>query len=177
MREARMAQQMGARRERPSAVGIVVGTNEVPCAGNAETFLVTLAPFKDHGRIAFVASTIKSRPVLQDAASNLSLEDSQRLNAAFGRIMEGLLDNGVIKSDGVFKSTKPGKPDIHVTILGNPYQDNSLRLYVHKGQRNGVPVLFQDARTTKKGAERIERAFRQEAGYKSPRGWDVKSRN
>ncbi|MCL5435368.1 MAG: hypothetical protein M1405_03195 [Patescibacteria group bacterium] len=178
MREARMARQMGIQRgERHPAVSIHAGTTIVPCAQRAETLPVTLAPFKDHSRLAFVASTIRSRSALQDAASSLSLEDSQRLNVAMGRVMEGFLDTGILKSDAVFKSTQDGKPDIHVIILGNPYQDSSLRLYFHKGEHNGVPVLFQDARTTKKSAERVERAFRQEAGYQPPRDWDIKRRN
>ncbi len=178
MGEARMAQQMGVRRvERPPAVSIDAGFDIVPCAERTESLPITLAPFKDHGRPAFIASTIRSRTVLQDVASSLSLADSQKLNAVIGRLMEGLLDTGVIKSDAVFKSTLEGKPDIHVIILGNPYQDSSLRLYFHKGEHNGVPVLFQDARTTKKRAARIEGLFRQEGGYQSPRDWDIKRRN
>lgn len=178
MSEAKMAMQIGIQRsERRPAIVIVAGFSTVPCAGVAESLSITLAPFKNHGRPAFVASTIRSRPVLQDVASNLSLTDSQKLNAALERVMEGLLDTGVIKSDAVFKSTKEGKPDINVIMLGNPYQDSSLRLYVHNGEHNGKPVLFQDARTTKKEAERVERAFKQEAGYQSPRGWDIKRKN
>jgi len=178
MSEARMARQMRVQSEgRQAAVDIHAGPNIVPCARRMETLPITLAPFKDHGRPAFIASTIRSRLVLQDVASSLSLADSQKLNAVIGRIMEGLLDTGVLKSDAVFKSTLEGKPDIHVIILGNPYQDSSLRLYFHRGEHNGVPVLFQDARTTKKEAERVERVFRQEAGYQSPRGWDIKRKN
>ena len=178
MSEARIAKQIGIqRRERHSAVNIDAGPTIVPCAGRAEILPITLAPFKNHGRTAFVASTIKSRVVLQDVASSLSLEESQRLNAVMGRVMEGLLDNGVIKSDAIFKSTQEGKPDIHVIILGNPYQESSLRLYVHKGEHNGVPILFQDARTTKKGAERVERVFRQEAEYQPPKDWNTRRRN
>ncbi len=178
MSEARMAMQTGIQRsERRPAVGIVAGFSTVPCARVAESLSITLAPFKDHSRPAFIASTIRSRTVLQDTASSLSLKDSQRFNAAITRVTEGFLDTGIIKSDAVFKSAQEGKPDIHVIILGDLYQDSSLRLYFHKGEHNGVPVLFQDARTTKKTAARIEGLFRQEGGYQSPRDWDIKRRN
>ncbi len=177
MTEARRAQQMGTQiAERRPTVVIIAGSGMVPCAERAESLLITLAPFKDHGRPAYMASTIRSRPVLQDTANNLSFQESQKLNAAMTRAMEGLLDTGIIKSDAVFRSTEEGKPDVHVIILGDPYQDNSLRLYLHKGVYNGVPILFQDARATKKRAERVEGAFRQ-AGYQPPRDWNVKGRN
>lgn len=177
MSEASMAWQIGIQRAgRRSAVVIIAGFGMVPCAERTESLPITLAPFKDHGRPAYIASTIRSRPVLQDTASNLSFQESQKLNAAITRAMEGLLDTGIIKSDAVFRSTEKGKPDIHVIILGDPYQDNSLRLYLHKGVHNGVPILFQDARATKKRAERVEGAFRQ-AGYQPPRDWNVKGKN
>ena len=177
MSEASMARQMGAQRaERRPAVVIIAGFGMVPCAERSESLQITLAPFKDHGRSAYIASTIKSRPALQDTASDLSLQESQKLNAAMIRVMECLLDTGIIKSDAVFRSTEKGKPDIHVIILGDSYQDNSLRLYLHKGVHNGSPILFQDARATKKKAERVEGAFRQ-AGYQPPRDWNVKGRN
>lgn len=177
MGEARMAQQMGIQGREPArfrhpTVNLIAGTEIVPCASRTETAPVTLAPFPDSGRPAFVASTISSRDVLIHAADGLSEDESQRLNGAFERAMEGLLDEGIVRSDAVLRSDMEGKPDIHVIILGDPYKDNSLRLYCHAGEHEGAKVLFQDARTRKKGADKVEGIFRREGGYQLPKGWD-----
>ena len=176
MNEARMAQQMGKQeRFRSPAITIEAGSTVVPCAGSRETISVTLAPFKDHGRPAYIASTIRSRSTLQEAASSLSEAESQRLNEALSRTMEGLLDEGLVRSDAVLKSRKEGKPDMHMLIIGNPFQDNSLRLYFHVGIYEGHRVIFQDARTRKKGADKVEGAFRSYGGYQPPGNWENKS--
>jgi hypothetical protein len=176
MGEARMAQHMGIQeRFRSPAITIEAGRSIVPCAGSRETMPVTLAPFKDHGRPAFIASTIRSRSTLQEAAGNLTEADSQRLNEALSRTMEGFLDEGTVKSDAILKSSREGKPDMHMLIIGNPFQDNSLRLYYHVGEYEGNRVIFQDARTTKKGADKVERTFRTYGGYQTPRNWESKS--
>ena len=161
-------------RFRSPAVTINAGSSIVPCAGRRETMPITLAPFKDHGRPAFVASTIKSRDSLQEVAGSLSEPESQRLNDALSRTMETLLDEGSVRSDAVLRSNTDGKPDVHMLIVGNPFQDSSLRLYYHIGEHEGARVIFQHARTTKKGAERVERALR-EGGYQTPRNWESKS--
>lgn len=167
---------MGAQeRFRHSNVRLQADRTVVPCARGAETVPVTLAVYPDHGRPAFVGSTIGSREVLVAAADDLDPAESQRLNNALGRTMEQLLDDGIIKSNAVFSSDQDGKPDIHLIVIGDPYKDSSLRLYCHAGVHDGKPVLYQDGRTRKRGADRIERAFRSEGGYFPPRSWDNRS--
>lgn len=154
---------------------IIIEANKtiIPCASKNEIIPITLAPFPDHGRPAFVASTIKSRDIFIEAAKNLTLDESQRLNAAMERTIEELLDKGrIINSSAVLTSAAEYKPDIHVIIIGNPYKDNSLRLYCHMGKHEDAIVLFQDARTTKKDAEKVEKIFCKEAGYKFPKDWN-----
>src|SRR3990172_2886740 len=178
MGETKMAQQMGVQeRFNHSAVEITAGSTVVPCASPGETLRVTLAPFKDHGRPAFIASTIKSIASLQEAARALNEQASQRLNDALTRNMETLLDEGSVKSDVVLKSSQDGKPDIHMEIIGDPYKDNSLRLYYHLGEYQGARVIFQDARTTRRGSERVERTLKQEGGYQAPHRWDHRKRD
>jgi hypothetical protein len=160
---------------RSPAITIQADSNIIPCARQRETMPITLVPFKDHGRPAYIASTINSREVLKEAAGSLSEAESQRLNEALSRSMEVFLDNGIIKSDATLRSNLEGKPDIHMIIVGNPYQDNSLRLYYHVGQFQGARVIYQDARTTKRGADRIERTLRSDGGYQTPRNWESKS--
>lgn len=180
MGEAGMAQRMGIQRGEPARfrhpnVALEADWTIVPCAQGAEIVPVTLAVFPDHGKPAFVGSTISSRDVFIEAARDLTLSESQRLNNALERTMEGLLDEGSVKSDAVLKSSQPGKPDIHMLIVGNPYQDTSLRLYFHLGEFEGARVIYQDARTTKKGADKVERVLRTTGGYQTPRDWESKS--
>lgn len=177
MGEARMAQQMGVQGVEPARfrhpnVTLEADRTVVPCAQGAETVPVTLAVFPDHGRPAFVGSTISSRDVFIEAARDLTLSESQRLNAAMERTMEQLLNGGFIISDGIFTSEAQGKPDIHVIVIGDPHQDTSLRLYCHVGEYEGAPALFQDARVRKRGAGVIEKAFKREGKYIPPRNWD-----
>lgn len=161
-------------RFRSPAISIDAGSTVVPCASPSESMSKTLAPFKDHGRPAFIASTIKSRGTLREAAGNLSEAESQRLNYALLRTMETLLDGGGVRSDAVLRSSFDGKPDVYMLIVGNPFQDSSLRLYYHLGEYQGARVIYQDARATKKYADRVERAFR-EGGYQTPRNWETRS--
>jgi len=177
MNEARIAQRMGIQRGesarfRHPNVTLEADRTVVPCAEGVETVPVTLAVFPDHGRPAFVGSTIGSREVLRDAASDLTEAESQRLNAAMERTTEQLLNGGFIISDGIFTSEAEGKPDIHVIVIGDPHQDTSLRLYCHAGEYEGVPALLQDARVRKKGAGVIEKAFKREGEYMPPKNWD-----
>lgn len=154
---------------------IIIEANRtiIPCANKNEIIPITLASFPDHGRPAFVASTIKSRDVFIEAARNLTLDESQRLNSAMERTIEELLDKRrITNSSAVLTSATENKPDIHVIIIGNPYRNNSLRLYCHMGKHEGVTVLFQDARATKRDAERVERTFSKDAGYKPPKDWN-----
>lgn len=109
--------------------------------------------------------------------------ESQRLNGALERTIEQLLDNGIVRSNGVFKSDREGKPDLHVISVGDTFSDSSLRLYFHVGQHEIVDsrgkrvkatVLFQDARVRKSRALEIQRAFTREGGYVFPKEWDAK---
>lgn len=176
MREVKMVQQIGIQREstrfRHPNVVLSADRTIVPCAEGKETIPVVLAMFPDHGRPAFVGSTIRSRDIFIEAASELTLGESQRLDRAWRAIMEGLLHDGFIKSDGIFKSKAEGKPEVHVVIIGEPHQDNSLRLYFHVGEHEGAPVLFQDSRVRKKGAREIEKTFEKEGRYVPPNNWD-----
>lgn len=156
---------------RHPAVAIEVGSETVPYLREDETSRVTLAPFKDHGRPAFVSSTIKSRGKVAEVAGSLSEEQSQRLNQAMDRTMENLLDEGHITGMTVMSSTVQGKPDVFVINVGNPYSESSLRLYCHQGMHEGVPVLFQDARATRKTSAKIEKELGK-AGYSSPVNFD-----
>jgi hypothetical protein len=159
-------------------VTIEAGATVVPCANprNRETYPVTLAVFHDHGTAAYIASTIKSRHSLVQAAKALSLEDSQRLNTALTKITEDVLAHGEARSDAVLTSTVDGKPYIQIAVLGNPFNDTSLRLYFHTGVYEGATVVYQDARTRTKDAGGVERTFRQEAGYTPPKNWGEKKR-
>jgi hypothetical protein len=150
----------------------------VPCANSRrnEIHPVTLATALDHGTTIYVASTIKSRHSLVQAASNLSLEDGQRLDSAWLKITADVLTHGEARSDAVLTSTVEGKPDIQVVVLGNPFNDTSLRLYFHTGIYKGATVVYQDARTRTKDAGGVERTFRQEAGYTPPKNWGEKKR-
>lgn len=158
-------------------VVIEAGREVVPCAGRNEIILVTLAPFRDHERPALVGSTIKSRAALVAAASELSEDDGQRLDSLRGRVVDQFLDTGKIVGNGVFTSHQDGKPDIHVLVLGDPWKETSLRLYCHVGEYRGTPVLYQDAKTRKKSAERVERVLRVDGGYLPPKSWLNKSRS
>jgi hypothetical protein len=145
----------------------------VPYLDQGQAVPVTLAVYPDHGRPAFVGSTIGGSPVLKDIASTLSESESQRLNKAMGRTLDQLLDSGHIESSTVLNSDEAGRPLIHVIIVGDPYKDDSLRLYCHTGDFEGATVLYQDARARKKDASRVERIFKK-TGYEAPENWDNK---
>ena len=187
MGEAQMAQQMGANREnarfRHPNVVLAADRTVVPCAVGAETVPVVLAVFPDHGRPAFVGSTIRSRNEFVEAAKGLTEGESLRFDAALGRTMEQLLNEGIIRSNGIFKSEREGKPEVHVIAVGDTFSSNSLRLYVHAGQHETVDasgrkvkamVLYQDARVRKSGAWEVEKTFMREGGYIPPRDWDTR---
>jgi len=153
---------------RHPAVTIEVGSETVPYLREGEVASVTLAPFKDHGRPAFISSTIKSNEAVIEAADTLSEKDSQRLNEAMDRTMELLLDDGFIGNGmSVMTSKDKNKPDVFIINIGSSYSDSSLRLYCHIDSFNNSPVLYQDGRGTKKTAKRIERELAK-AGYSSP---------
>jgi hypothetical protein len=163
---------------RRSNVVIEADATVVPCANpkKNETHPITLAVFHDHGANVYIASTIKSRHALVQAARSLSLNDSQRLNAALIKITEDVVGYGEARSDAVLTSTAIGKPNIQVAVLGNPFNDTSLRLYFHTGTYEGATVVYQDARTRTKDAGGVERTFRQDAGYTPPKNWGEKKR-
>lgn len=187
MGEARMAQRMGAQREQPRFrhpnVVLAADRTIVPCAKGTETVPVVLAVFPDHGRPAFVGSTIKSRQEFIQAASALTEGESLRLDGALIRILEQVLDEGIVRSSGVFKSDREGKPDLHVASVGDTFSGSSLRLYFHigqhevidrRGKRINATVLFQDARVRKSGAWEVEKPFMREGGYVPPKEWDAR---
>ncbi len=164
-------------RFRHSAVVVEGDKSIVPLARDNQIILVNLAPFKDHGRPAFVGSTIGNNDALTQVASDLGRDEGQRLNDALIRTMEGYLNNSSVRSDGIMKSDKEGRPDIHVLNVGNSFQDSGLRLYFHLGEFEGAPVIIQDARTTVKNSERVERVLRREGGYHPPKGWENSKKN
>jgi hypothetical protein len=163
---------------RHSNVTIDADGTIIPCADikRGETHPIILAVFHDHGTTAYIASTIKSRHALVQAADALSLEDGLRLDAALSKVTEDVLERGEARSDAVLTSTVGGKPDIKVTVLGNPFNNTSLRLYFHTGMHKGTRVVYQDARTRTKGASGVEKTFRQEGGYTPPKNWGEKKR-
>lgn len=147
----------------------------VPCANfnKGERYPVTFAPFPDHGAPLFVASTISSNTAFVEAASQLSRSESEKIDEIWQKVaIQFSIDRTIMGSASVLSSKTEGKPDIHVFIIGDPYSDNSLRLYCHKGILNGIPAIIQDARGRKKDAERIEKQFRQNAQYKPPKAWN-----
>jgi hypothetical protein len=149
----------------------------VPCADSkGETHRVTLATFPDHGTTVYVASTIGSRHSLVQAAAALSLADSLRLDTALIKITGDVLRDGEARSDAVLTTRTKEKPDIQVAVLGNPYNETSLRLYFHIGVYEGAVVVYQDARARTKDAGGVEKTFRQEAGYTPPKNWGEKKR-
>ncbi len=152
-------------------VRIEADASIVPCAGENEIIPIILAVFPDHGTPAFVGSTIQSRKQMIESANKLSDAESRKLDYAWRTAMEGLLNDNIITSQGVFRSTVKGKPDIYVIIDGDTFKDNSLRLYCHIGNYEGATVLFQDARATTKEAGKIERTFVRDGGYKLPKNW------
>lgn len=162
---------------RNPAIVIIGDSSIVPCAGPGEAIPISLVPFKDHGRPAFIGSTIRSNSVLVGIANRLGEEGGQRLNDALTRTMESFLNNGSVRSDGVMKSDKNEKPDIHVLNVGNSFQDNGLRLYFHLSEYNGARVIIQDARTTVGNAERVDRVLKRDGGYQLPKGWENSKKN
>jgi len=158
-------------------IKIDAGATIVPCAREKEVFSVGLTPFQDHGRPAFYGSTIKSSHAITGEAKNLSHEDARRINEEIATQLERLLDQKPIDSAAVLSSSINGKPNIHVVTIGNPWNDSSLRLYCHPGEHNGATVLWVDGRTTRKGAGKVEGAFRFDGGYKAPKGWDSRKRS
>jgi hypothetical protein len=164
--------------DRHSNITIDADATVVPCANSRrnEKYPVTLARALDHGTTAYVASTIKSRHSLVQAASALSLEDGRRLDTALLKITADVVEHGEARSDAVLTSTVEGKPDIQVAVLGNPFNDTSLRLYFHTGTYKGTTVVYQHARTRTKDAGGVERTFRQEAGYTPPKNWGENKR-
>ena len=149
----------------------------VPCAGKNEIYSLGLTPYQDHGRPAYFGSTIKGSRAITDAAKDLSHEEAERLNEAMSTQLERLLENKPLDSAAVLSSTVEGKPVISVVIIGNPWNERSLRLYCHPGERNGAKILWVDGRTTRKGAEKVERAFRLDGEYKAPKGWNSRKRS
>lgn len=156
--------------KRPAVV-IEAGREIVPCAGKREIVPITLAPFKDSGRPAFIASTIKSKGAFIATASALSEEDSQRLNALMTRTMEGLLDTGTIRDSATIFRSSEHRPDVHVITSGDTFKNTSLRLYCHIGEYEDFPVLYQDARVTRRGAVKIERILAADGKYIIPSTW------
>lgn len=152
-------------------VVIKAGSEIVPCAGKNEVYSLGLIPYQDHGRTAFFGSTMKSSRAIVDTAKDLTLEEAEKLNEAVGTQLERLLEGKPLDSAAVLTSSVEKKPDVSVVIVGNPWNERSLRLYCHPGEHNGETVLWVDGRTTRKGAEKIEKAFRLDGEYKSPKNW------
>lgn len=175
MTEERLSHQMYAKRQEvmPPAVTISAGSEIVPYLRKNEKNPVILTPYQNHGRLAYVASTIRSRSALVETASLLNNKESHRLDQAFGRTMESLLDDGYIRGMAVMSSNDRTKPDVFVISVGDPYSDSCLRLYCHKGNHQGAPVLFQDGRGTRKTSIIIEREL-SKAGYTPPVDYDSK---
>lgn len=162
-------QYKGERREAAPIV-IIGDASIVPVAKKGETFPITLSQFVDHGRPAFIASTINSSSALAGTESELSAEERLRLTNGAGRLLEKLLDGHPIKGTTVLTSPEKEKPDIYVATFGDSFNPNGLRLYFHHGIYEGARVLYQDARTKIKSADKVERVFRL-AGYSAPKAW------
>ena len=162
--------EQGSKTEQKNII-LNADTSVIPCAGENELFKISLAPYEDHGRPAFLASTIKSRNALVNAANELSRDESLRLTKGAGKILEDLLDGGKIRSETVLTSKFKSKPNIHVVVFGDPFNSSSLRLYCHQGEYRGARVLFQDARTKTGNADKVEKTFSQDGGYTSPKNW------
>ncbi|MCL4353403.1 hypothetical protein M1615_02950 [Patescibacteria group bacterium] len=151
----------------------------VPCASirKGERHPVTFAPFPDHGRPLFVASTLGSRSSFTEIAGRLSKNESEKIDSVWQQLTTQFsLDGAITGSSAVLASRTEGKPDIHIFIIGNPYDDNSLRLYCHRGIFEGVPAIIQDARGRKKDADKIENQFRVEGQYEAPKSWNSRKR-
>lgn len=170
-----MTERYSGERFRHPNVRINADGNIIPCANprTGERHPVTFAPFPDHGMPLFVASTINSNSSLVEIAGDLSRNDSEKIDETWQRVTTQFSIEGTIRGSACVLTSKiKGKPDIHVFIIGNPYDDNSLRLYCHEGTLEGVPAIVQDARGRKKDSERIEGQFRQNAQYESPKTWN-----
>ena len=141
----------------------------IPHLKNNESFPITIAPFRDHGRPSFISSTIKSHPVFLEIARGLTPSESKRTNDRLAMEIELTLDRDETRRNPVLSS--PGKPDVHVVSIGESYNPNSLRLYYTRGEVNGTPVLYQQAIARLRDATRVERVFI-EVGYKGGKNWE-----
>ena len=157
-----------------SPVVIEAGSQIVPCAGKNEIYSLGLTPYQDHGRPAYFGSTIKSNRTITEAAKDLDPEEAERLNEAMETQLDRLLEKKPLGSAAVLTSSVEGKPDVSVVIVGNPWNESSLRLYCHTGEHNGAPILWVDGRTTRKEAEKVERAFKLDGKYKPPKKWNLR---
>lgn len=147
----------------------------IPWAKQGETLNIGLTPFQDHGRPAFLASTIKDNRVLIAVANDLTQEESLRLTASAGKILEEILDGHTIVGTTALVSTDKSKPDMLVFTFGNPGSPTGLMLYAHIGDYHGAPVLYQDARTKIKNADKVNKVFAN-AGYSPSRGMKTSKR-
>lgn len=174
--EFRAPQQTRERFSHPPVV-LQGGRDLVPYARRNETIPVRIVSFKDHGRAAFIGSTIGGNPALMEVARSLGEDEGKRINDALIRVMESFLDDGSVRSDGVMKSSEGERPDIHILNVGNSFQDSGLRLYFHIREYNGAPVVIQDARTTVRNAEKVDRVLKRDGSYLPPKGWENSKRN
>jgi hypothetical protein len=151
---------------------INVGNETIPWLNDGMKFSITIAHFPDHGRLCFVAHTLKSNPTTLELARGLTVVEREKVDDQFSLEIERILNGNDTRRAGRVLSAK-GKPDIYSILIGRPFDPKGIRLYYTKQEFLGNPAIYLLAIAKDRDTGKVYRLL-ENAGYEGVKNWDNK---